>query len=208
LLALWYQPGMTVMMDSKDSLPADQEPEGLSEGTGASRRGSGSAREDSVRPGGDTATVRFLVDSTAGRLARWLRLVGYDTAYSGAPADYRLVHRAMSEGRVLITRCGSAAALPWARAILLRDDRLEDQLIQVARAFPPHAPPLTRCSICNTPLEEIARESVRKRVPPYVYKTARSFSICPGCRHVYWPGTHHDRIKARWEALRRVSLAG
>jgi uncharacterized protein with PIN domain len=113
----------------------------------------------------------------------------------------------MSQGRVLITRCGSAAALPWARAILLEEDRLEDQLIQVARAFPPHAPPLTRCSICNTQLEGVDRESVRKRVPPYVYRTAPSFSICPGCRHVYWPGTHYERIKARWEALRRVSGA-
>lgn len=193
------------MIDSNDRETRDQVPGGPDRVPGGpGRRVGGGDREAGEAP---SVGVRFLVDSTAGRLARWLRLVGYDTAYSGAPANYRVVHRAMSEGRVLITRCRSAAALPWARAILLEDDRLEDQLIQVARAFPPQAPPLTRCSICNTPLQEVPRDSVRGKVPSYVFKTAGSFSRCPGCGHIYWPGTHYERIKARWEALRRVSRA-
>ncbi len=159
---------------------------------------------DSPRRDRDPGTVRFLVDGTAGSLARWLRLLGFDAACSGTAADYRLVHRARAEGRVLVTRRRAAAALPWAEAVLLQSDKLDEQLRQIAAGFPPQDPPLTRCSTCNTPLEDVERESVRGHVPPYVFRTARSFSRCPRCLHIYWPGTHYREIKARWDELRRL----
>lgn len=167
----------------------------------------GTMRDSTDSPQRDqgSAAVRFLVDSTAGRLARWLRLMGYDAAYSGAAADYRLVHRARAEGRVLLTRRKSATELPWAEALLLTSDLLDHQLEQVARSYPPPEPPLTRCSICNTPLEKASKKSVKRKVPPYVYDTVGSFSVCPGCGHVYWPGTHYARILARWMELRDLS---
>jgi uncharacterized protein with PIN domain len=149
--------------------------------------------------------VRFLVDGTAGRLARWLRLLGFDTAYSGEAAGYRLVHRARAEGRVLVTRRVAASALPWAPAVFLESDSVEEQLAQLALLYRLPGRPLTRCSGCNTPLEEASRVSVRGEVPPFVYKTAPAFSRCPGCGHVFWQGTHYARIRERWEELRRLS---
>lgn len=159
------------------------------------------SRDDTAQDQG-SGDVRFLVDSTAGRLARWLRLIGFDTGYSGAAADYRLVHRARAEGRILLTRRKTATLLPWAPAIHLQSDQLDEQLEQVARRFRPPDKALTRCSICNSPLEDVTRESVRHRVPRFVYNTAPAFSTCPGCGRVYWQGTHYAKIKERWSNLR------
>lgn len=153
----------------------------------------------------DPAATRFLVDGTAGRLARWLRLLGFDTAYCECAADYRLAHLARVEGRVLLTRRKPASALPWAPAVLLESDSLEEQLVQVARLYPLPDKPLTRCSSCNSPLADVPRESVRGRVPPFVYETAPAFSRCSGCGHLYWPGTHHAGISERWARLRELS---
>ena len=174
------------MCDSTDRPEPDQDPPGSEE------------------PG----TVRFLVDGTAGRLVRWLRLLGFDSAYADRSADYRLVHRARSEDRVLLTRRASAAALPWAEAVYLESDRLTEQLVQVAGLFPLPDHPMTRCSLCNAPLESVPKETVRDEVPPYVYATLSGFSKCPECGHVYWQGTHFSKIMSRWRSLRNMRKAG
>lgn len=145
-----------------------------------------------------------MVDGTAGRLARWLRLLGFDTAYSAVPAGYRMVHRARAEGRILVTRRRAAAELPWAPAVFLESDSLDEQLTQLARLYRLPPDPLTRCSNCNTPLKKVSKTVVRDKVPPYVYRTAPGFHACPGCGQVYWRGTHHARISARWKELRKL----
>jgi len=148
--------------------------------------------------------VRFLVDGTARRLARWLRLMGFDAETCEGPADYNAVHRARAEGRILLSRRKSATSLPWAQALRLQSDDLEEQLRQVVRAYGVPKNPVSRCSLCNAPLQEISREEARDAVPPYVYRTAPSFSRCTGCGHTYWQGTHYARIRKRWEQLRRL----
>jgi uncharacterized protein with PIN domain len=168
---------MTTKGDSTDGTPADQE----------------------------SGEARFLVDGTAGRLARWLRLLGFDTAYSAEPAGYHAVHRARAEGRILLTRRRAASELPWASAVFLDSEILERQLAQLASLYRLPAKPLTRCSDCNTPLQEASRDSVQDKVPPYVFRTAPAFSVCPECGHVYWQGTHYKRIAERWRELRRLS---
>jgi uncharacterized protein with PIN domain len=90
----------------------------------------------------------------------------------------------------------------------LESDGLDDQLVQVARRFRPPTPPLSRCSLCNTPLDSVSREDVRDAVPPFVYETAPGFSKCPGCGHVYWQGTHCSKITDRWRALRKLFASG
>jgi hypothetical protein len=174
------------MCDSTDRLDADQDPQGSEE----------------------PRTVRFLVDGTAGRLVKWLRLLGFDSTYADRAADFHLVHRARSEGRVLLTRRASAAALPWAEAVHLESDSVDEQLVQVAALFPPPDHPMTRCSLCNALLESAPKEAVRDEVPPYVYATASGFSKCPECGHVYWQGTHFPKIMSRWKSLRKLSGSG
>ena len=152
----------------------------------------------------------FLADCNVGRLARWLRVLGYDAAYEVKIADPELVARALAEGRVLLTRDVDLThrrviANGTLRTVLLKSDRVEDQLRQVmeevglARAVDGDG--LTRCLECNVELEAREKEQVADLLPPYVHATQRRFSQCPRCERVYWPGTHWDRMRARIAAL-------
>ncbi len=151
--------------------------------------------------------VRFLADCNVGRLARWLRVLGYDAEYEPSLPDRGVVARAVAEGRVLLTRDADMmrrriivqGGLP---AVLLRGDAVQDQLVQVVRELGLDATrALTRCLECNLDLEPRSRSTVRDRLPPHVQATQHRFSECPGCRRVYWPGSHWDRMQRRIAAL-------
>ncbi len=151
--------------------------------------------------------VRFLADCNVGRLARWLRALGYDAAYEPRLPDAQVVARALAEGRVLLTRDADmtrrrVVATGAVRAVLLRDDGVQAQVRQVVAELglvPERA--LSRCLDCNVELEERAMAAVVDRLPPHVRATQRRFSQCPGCGRVYWPGTHWARMRERIAAL-------
>jgi len=132
-----------------------------------------------------------------GRLARWLRLLGYDAAYARDAGDHDLVRRARAEARVLLTRDRELAARRGIQSLLVESGALDEQVRQVQQALGlPPDPPLSRCPACNTPLVAAGRETVRGRIPPYVWRRQTDFRVCPGCHRVYWPGTHVTRIQA------------
>jgi uncharacterized protein with PIN domain len=144
--------------------------------------------------------LRLLADGMLGRLAKWLRLLGYDTAYDNAAADPDLARRARVEGRVLLTRDRELAARRGLRTLLIQSEVLEEQVreVQDALGLPPD-PALSRCAVCNTVLEPVSPEDVAERVPPYVLRTQREFRRCPSCGRVYWPGTHVDEMREQLE---------
>jgi uncharacterized protein with PIN domain len=153
----------------------------------------------SVRP-------RFLADCNVGRLARWLRALGYDASYHAHIADGELVREAAAEDRVLLTRDRDlmkrrVIQSGVVRAILIRDDEVTAQLRQVFEALGldlEHS--LTRCIECNSELQPRLADRVADLVPPYVQRTQSRYSQCPSCGRVYWAGTH-------WRRMREV-LAG
>ena len=151
---------------------------------------------------------RFLVDENAARLARWLRLLGYDTLSLPGAGDAALVARAALEGRILLTRDrGIAVRRPVARgavrAVLLCSDETWRQLEQVVRAcdLDPHGAPFTRCATCNGLLEAVSPHEARLHVPPFVAATQRQFTRCPACGRFYWRGTHWRRVSDRLATL-------
>ena len=151
--------------------------------------------------------VRFLADSNVGRLARWLRALGYDAEYEPRLPDPQVVGRALAEGRVLLTRDADmmrrrVIAGGAVRAILLRDDRVEEQVRQVvAELGLEPGPVLSRCLDCNVELEPRSKAAVIAGLPPHVRLTQVRFSQCPECDRVYWPGTHWQRMRERMAAL-------
>jgi len=150
-----------------------------------------------------TDEVRLLADAMLGKLAKWLRLLGYDTAYNPAWDDAAIVRLARAEGRVILTRDRELAARRGVRALLLVSDQLEEQMAQIMNEL--HLPPAeagTRCSICNAPLEPIAKPDVEGRVPPYVFRTQEVFHRCPQCDRIYWPGGHWARMQPVLNKLR------
>jgi hypothetical protein len=141
-----------------------------------------------------------------GSLARWLRLCGYDCLYLGTePKDAELARIARAEDRWLLTRDRELAAA-GPRTQLIRSQALEPQLAEVLHRHglpEPNGLESSRCSECNGPLEAVEREQVAALVPPYVLETAERFRLCSGCGRVYWPGSHGEKIHARFARVRR-----
>jgi uncharacterized protein with PIN domain len=134
-----------------------------------------------------------------GSLARWLRFFGYDAEFfdSSVP-DEELARRAAAEGRWLLTR-DRALAAAGPRTMLVRAEDLESQLVEVFDRLelrPEGKLDGARCGECNGELVAVSAVEVRELVPPFVRQTAPRFRRCEGCRRVYWPGSHSDRILA------------
>ena len=148
---------------------------------------------------------RFLADCNVGRLARWLRALGYDAVYHARIDDSALVREAAAEDRVLLTRDRDLTKrrviqTGVVRAILIKDDDVRMQLHQVFTALELDlAHSLTRCIECNSELESRVPAMVAERVPPYVRRTQSRYSECPECGRIYWAGTH-------WQRMREVLL--
>jgi uncharacterized protein with PIN domain len=149
---------------------------------------------------------RFMVDENVGRLAKWLRILGYDTLLFEGGNDGAMVNTAQKEGRLLLTRDREImrrrpVAGGFLRVILIQEDDPVAQLRQVAGTLhlDTHQT-FSRCSECNHLLEPRTPEQVTGRVPPYVFSTQQQYMECPACGRIYWRGTH-------WEALSRA-LAG
>jgi uncharacterized protein with PIN domain len=149
------------------------------------------------RPEG-CAAPRVVADSMLGRLARWLRALGYDTRYERGVPDRRLLAIALSERRCLLTRDVALARRARDAGLLVRAEDVDAQIREVTAALGlAGAVPLSRCLECNAPLVLAAPDAVRDRVPPYTFATQRAFRVCSGCGRVFWPGTHLAGIRRR-----------
>ncbi len=157
---------------------------------------------------GETAMgePRFLADAMLGRLATWLRILGYDTEYDRSE-DVRLVERARREGRVLLTRdTGLLRRRDLPPHLFIRSDTVRDQLREVmtALAIRPRMHG-RRCLRCNVPLEARGRAEVQGRVPDFVYTSQEHFWGCPRCRRIYWAGTHRRRMEEAIQEIFRLT---
>ncbi len=151
---------------------------------------------------GEGIAIKLLVDRTAGRLGRWLRILGFDVEYV-ATCDVSVIARiARQTGRKAVTRTRSLAERLGTDSILLESEHLEDQIRQVVEIFGRDAcEPFSRCNICNAVLEDIAKEEVKGRVPQYVYDTHDEFAVCPVCGRYYWRGTHWQEMTKRIDEI-------
>jgi uncharacterized protein with PIN domain len=134
----------------------------------------------------------FDVDGMLGRLAKWLRILGFDAAFPRSVP---------SEGRSFVTMKKNAR-LPGSVRItkICPSDQLAEFLEQTG-TDPDPARLLTRCLVCNVPVGETTRERVTGRVPDRVLRTISSFNECPSCGRIYWEGTHVERIRKLLEEV-------
>jgi uncharacterized protein len=147
---------------------------------------------------------RFAVDRMLGRLARWLRVLGFDAAYRAELPAARLLTLAAREDRIVLTR-DARLRCPRGRAriVQIRSDRFRDQLRELDRVFPLGGlgARAARCVECNLELDILPVERVPQQVPAYVRETQREFQQCARCRRIYWPATHRARMEAEVAAL-------
>jgi uncharacterized protein len=156
--------------------------------------------------------MKFIVDSNVGRLARWLRIAGFDTVFINDLDDNKLVRLALSEGRVLLTKDTQilkrrVAVMGRLKVILIESEEVKQQLRQVLKTLnlASQIRPFTLCLECNQPLVTKAKEEVKDLVPPYVFQTQTQYMQCPACQRVYWRGTHWQRMSRE---LGRIASEG
>lgn len=144
--------------------------------------------------------MRFAADKTVGKLAQWLRLMGYDTVDSSTISRETATTFA-NENRVLLTKAAHLSQkLKSVKITIVRltpndpKDQVRE-LIKKLRLIPNKKKFLTRCKLCNTILTTIPSEEVIGRVPDYVLERYDRFSKCITCGRVYWPGTHYEKIE-------------
>ncbi len=152
------------------------------------------------------AGPRFAVDANVGKLASLLRMAGLDTLYDPGLDDGQLAGRAVAEGRIVLTR---DRALLMRGIIdhghLIRECRPVRQLLEVVELYglKDELAPLSRCLVCNTLLQPVAKDEISSRLQPLTRKYYQTFQICRSCDKIYWPGSHRERMQGVLEALER-----
>lgn len=155
--------------------------------------------------GAPAVSPRFLTDTMLGRLATWLRILGYDAEYARGE-DAALIERARASGRVLLTRdTGLLRRRDLPAHLFVRSDHVAEQLRQVIQACGlTRGDPVTRrCPRCNVPVEPCMKAAVFDRVPEFVWSTHDAFWGCPRCGRIYWAGSHWRRMNETIRALTR-----
>lgn len=148
--------------------------------------------------------VAFACDVHLGKLARLLRLLGFDTVHSPGITDAELVELSQ-RGRIILTRDrqllkhGGVTHGYWVRSTVPLE-----QAQEVVRRFDlrDQIAPFTRCLACNGVLQRLPKEEALPRVPPKVREWCEEFLICSGCGRIFWPGTHYPRLASWVEILR------
>ena len=149
-----------------------------------------------------------MVDNNVGKLAKWLRIMGYDTLFFNGSDDSGMIAIALAEDRVILTRDTQimerrVVTSGRLKAILIQSDKTERQMSQVIDSLKLDCQfkPFTICLECNQPLEERSKQQVRDLVPPYVFKTQSQYMECPACHRIYWRGTHWQAMARKLEHL-------
>jgi uncharacterized protein with PIN domain len=172
---------------------------------------SGQPASDAGRPGlipPPPDPPQFVLDGHLGRLARYLRMLGFDSRYDRSAADDELARLSAGEGRILLTRDRGLLKRSIVRlGYLVRDDDPRRQLLEVVGRYglAVAARPFSRCVRCNGDIEPVDRSDVAERLAgePRTLRYFEKFGRCAGCDSIYWPGSHFDRMSRLVEEIVR-----
>jgi uncharacterized protein with PIN domain len=141
--------------------------------------------------------MKFITTKELGRLAKWLRIMGFDTCYFPETEKRELIVKSLQENRIILTRDSKMSVYSGVKMVHIKSDFVEEQVRQVVDDLDI---PINRekffsiCVICNTPLKQVKKEDIKSRVPEYVYKTQEHFMQCAICDRIYWQGTHWTNV--------------
>jgi uncharacterized protein with PIN domain len=148
----------------------------------------------------------FVVDCMLGKLAKWLKILGFDATFFSKIEDSELLDLAQKEKRTLLTRyTGLIEKAKRIGTLFIESEDWNDQVEQVLSTFDlwKHVEPYSRCIECNTVLKDLPKSRARNLVTPFVYEQADYFALCPGCGRVFWKGTHHKDMEFKIEEILR-----
>ena len=152
---------------------------------------------------------RFLLDVHLGRLARSLRLLGFDSDYGNNYDDDELTDRVTRQGRILLTRDrGLLKRSAIERGYYVRQTRPREQVLEILARFDLVGliKPFSRCMACNAVLQPASKLEVSQSLPPRIRDSHDEFTRCQGCGRVYWRGSHYERLKLFVESIEAQAL--
>jgi uncharacterized protein with PIN domain len=150
--------------------------------------------------------VRFVLDTHLGKLAGYLRMLGFDAQYQNDFQDEELAHISAEHGRILLTRDrGLLKRNRVTHGYCVRSTRPRQQLLEVLRRFDLFraVQPFRRCIRCNGLLEEVAKAEIREKLPPMARAHYERFRRCARCGQIYWRGSHFERMERFLEGVLR-----
>ena len=153
--------------------------------------------------------MKFITDGMLGKLTRWLRMLGHDVEYSRSDKDKKLIDKAKSEERILLTRdfkLYQQAATQNVDAVLVESSAGSEKLADLAVRFNFKLEidvSISRCPKCNTRIKPVSKNLIIERVPKATSTYYKEFWECPRCGQVYWQGAHWKRIEQTLKEARR-----
>ncbi|MBN1872428.1 MAG: Mut7-C RNAse domain-containing protein [Candidatus Omnitrophica bacterium] len=141
--------------------------------------------------------MKFITTKELGRLAKWLRIMGFDTEYFPEKERRELVIKSLRENRIILTRDSKMSVYSGVRMVHIKSDFVQEQVRQVVRELDMKIDRkrfFSLCVICNKQLTMVEKEDVKLRVPDYVYRTQEHFMKCAACDRIYWQGTHWTNV--------------
>ncbi|MGA8149862.1 MAG: Mut7-C RNAse domain-containing protein [Terriglobales bacterium] len=146
----------------------------------------------------------FVLDTHLGKLAAYLRMLGFDSVYRNNCRDEELAHISLDQQRTLLSRDrGLLKRSLVTRGYLVREPQPREQLLEVLRRFnlSGSVAPFRRCLACNTLLQAVPKDLISHRLPPETRKHYDEFHVCPGCNRLYWKGSHYQRMAVLIERM-------
>ena len=143
--------------------------------------------------------TRFILDAHLGKLARYLRMVGFDTLYKNDFEDAVIVQISQDENRIILTRDKALLRSPKIKhGYYVRSIHPKPQFIEVIKKFDltSQLQPFSRCITCNHPIEKISKTRIREKVPDDTFQQFHDFFVCKRCDKVYWEGSHYERMQS------------
>jgi uncharacterized protein len=149
--------------------------------------------------------MKFLADRMLGKLARELRMIGYDTLYYRGNDPHELMDMARQQGRTVLTR--SPGHIPHRAedpvVVVTEDDpllQLKD-LVRAGYVSLRREDAFSRCVVCNGFIHRVSRPEVEGHVPDFIFRNHEEFFQCPECHRIYWKGSHQERMQKRIDDL-------
>jgi len=152
---------------------------------------------------------KFVADVHLGRLAHYLRMIGFDVLYENNFEDNKIVKISLEEKRAILTKDkGMLKRSEATHGYCVKSSKVREQIVEVIKRFDLKKliGEFTRCIDCNTILKSISKNEIINELPPKVSRSQKSFSICPSCKKLYWKGTHHQRMLSFIKTIKNAEL--
>ncbi len=143
-------------------------------------------------------TTTFILDAHLGKLAKYLRMLGFDTLYRNDYGDMEIIEIAKEQKRVILSRDKVLLKSPKVNhGYYVRATEKHTQLIEIVKKFDLYSQfkTFTRCMTCNTVLQSRSKETIRNLIDPDTYNCFNEFFYCPECNKVFWKGSHFERME-------------